>query len=51
MIYKVESCKWVDEVVGGVEYIASIQTIDKLNCSHICHGDDLIVGDDGKNVY
>jgi ethanolamine-phosphate cytidylyltransferase len=38
----VKNCKWVDEVCEGVEYDPTIEQIDKLNCSHVAHGDDLV---------
>jgi ethanolamine-phosphate cytidylyltransferase len=38
----VKSCKWVDEIVEGVAYDPTIELLDKLNCSHVAHGDDLV---------
>jgi len=43
----VKSCKFVDEVVEGTPYDATIELIDSLNCSHVAHGDDLILTPDG----
>ena len=31
----VKSCKWVDEIVEGVDYDPTIELLDKLNCSHV----------------
>jgi len=45
------SCKWVDEVYLGAPYDPTIELIDKLNCSHVGHGDDLILTPDGKDAY
>ena len=38
----VKSCKWVDEIVEGVDYDPTLELLDKLNCSHVAHGDDLV---------
>lgn len=38
----VKACKWVDEVVEGVDYDPTIALLDSLNCSHVAHGDDLV---------
>jgi ethanolamine-phosphate cytidylyltransferase len=43
----VRACKWVDEVVEGVDYDPTIELIDRLNCSHVAHGDDLVVDTNG----
>lgn len=37
----VRACKWVDEVVEGVEYNPTIEQLDKYNCQYNCHGDDV----------
>lgn len=47
----VRSCKWVDEVVEDAPYIATVATLDKYNCDFVCHGEDISVGADGKDVY
>lgn len=46
-----QSCKWADEVVANVPYDPTIELLDSLNCSHVAHGDDIIVKEDGTNVY
>ncbi len=47
----VKACKWVDEVVEGVDYDPTIPLLDKLNCSHVAHGDDLVVDVNGEDAY
>ncbi len=47
----VKACKWVDEVVEGTEYDPTIELIDKINCSHVAHGDDLVLTKDGNDAY
>lgn len=46
-----ESCKWVDEVYLNAPYDPTIELLDKLNCSHVGHGDDMIVGPNGEDAY
>ena len=38
----VRACKWVDEIVEDVDYDPTIALLDRLNCSHVAHGDDLV---------
>jgi ethanolamine-phosphate cytidylyltransferase len=47
----VRSCKWVDEVVENAPYIASVETLDKYKCDFVCHGEDVSLGEDGRDVY
>jgi len=47
----VRSCKWVDELVENAPYIASVETLDKHKCDFVCHGEDISLGADGKDVY
>ena len=47
----VNACKWVDEVAEATPYIADIPLLDSLNCQYIGHGDDIILGADGKSIY
>ena len=35
----------------GVAYDPTIEHIDKLNCSHVAHGDDLVQTLDGQDAY
>lgn len=46
-----ESCKWVDEVYVDAPYDPSIALLDQLNCSHVGHGDDILIGPNGEDVY
>ena len=46
-----KSCKWADEIVADVPYDPTIEILDKNNCSHVGHGDDLIIGEDGQDMY
>lgn len=34
----VRAIKWVDEMVEGVPYITTIETLDKYNCDFCVHG-------------
>lgn len=43
----VRACKWADEVVEGIDYNPTIELIDKINCSHCVHGDDIAIAADG----
>lgn len=36
----IRSCKWVDEVYEGTEYIVSVDTLDRFQCDYYAHGDD-----------
>lgn len=45
------ACKWVDEIYDNAPYDPSIELLDKLNCSHVAHGDDLILLPDGTDSY
>ena len=47
----VSACKWVDEVVEGVDYDPTIELIDRQNCSHVAHGDDIVVDENGQDAY
>lgn len=44
-------CKWVDEVVVGTPYEVSTELLDALCCEAAAHGDDWVVGADGKDAY
>ena len=35
----------------NIPYDPTIELIDKLNCSHLAHGDDLIIGPNGEDAY
>ncbi len=47
----VRACKWVDEVAESTPYVPDIPLLDSLNCQYIGHGDDIILGPDGKSIY
>lgn len=47
----VGSCKWVDEVVVGTPYEVSTELLDALCCEAAAHGDDWVVGADGRDAY
>lgn len=47
----VKACKWVDEIVEGVDYNPTIALIDKINCSHVGHGDDIAKDGSGQDSY
>ncbi|KAL4476418.1 hypothetical protein ABPG74_010151 [Tetrahymena malaccensis] len=46
-----KACKWADEICEHAPYDPTIELIDRLNCSHVAHGDDMIVGPDGCDAY
>lgn len=46
-----ESCKWVDEIYINAPYDPTIELLDKLNCSHVAHGDDILIKPDGEDCY
>ncbi len=46
-----EACKWVDEVHIVDLYDPTVELVDSLKCSHVAHGDDLILLPDGKDSY
>lgn len=43
--------KWVDEVVRGVPYVTTLETLDKYNCDFCVHGDDITCAADGTDCY
>lgn len=47
----VRACKWVDEVQMDTAYVPDLALIDEFNCQYVGHGDDIIVGADGKSIY
>ena len=47
----VRGCKWVDEVVIQESYDPTLEILDKNNCSHVAHGDDLVQTADGQDAY
>jgi len=47
----VGACKWADQVVEAAPYIATVDTLDKYNCDFCVHGEDISIGEDGRDVY
>lgn len=47
----VAGIKWVDEVVRGVPYVTTLETLDKYNCDFCVHGDDITCAADGTDCY
>jgi len=49
----VAACKWVDIAVPDTPYISELTILDdpRINCQFIGHGDDIILGPDGKSIY
>ncbi len=47
----VKACKWADEIVEGVDYNPTLELIDKINCSHAGHGDDIAKDASGQDSY
>lgn len=47
----VAACKWVDEVAKGAPYTTSLKVMDEYECDFCVHGDDIVVGADGKDTY
>ncbi|EGR30689.1 hypothetical protein IMG5_125800 [Ichthyophthirius multifiliis] len=46
-----KACKWADEICENAPYDPTIELLDRLNCSHVAHGDDMIIGPDGSDAY
>lgn len=47
----VAGIKWVDEVVRGVPYVTTLETLDKYDCDFCVHGDDITCAADGTDCY
>lgn len=47
----VRGIKWVDEVVEGVPYVTTLETLDQHNCDFCVHGDDITLTADGVDTY
>lgn len=37
------ACKWVDEICENAPYDPTLELVDSLNCSHVAHGDDIVI--------
>ncbi|CAB4070519.1 PCYT2 [Lepeophtheirus salmonis] len=46
-----KAIKWVDEVVKGVPYVTTLETLEKYDCEFCVHGDDISLTQDGKDTY
>lgn len=47
-----EACKWVDQVVIGVEYYVTPEILEKVRCDYVVHGDDIAIRKDtGTDAY
>jgi ethanolamine-phosphate cytidylyltransferase len=47
----IKACKWVDEVLLDTPYVSDIPLLDSFNCEFVGHGDDIIIGADGRSIY
>ena len=47
-----EACKWVDEVIDGVEYYVNLEILERHRCDFVVHGDDVAIRrDTGTDAY
>jgi len=44
-------CKWVDEVVEDAPWIVTADFIDKHKIDYVAHGQDIIVDENGDDIY
>lgn len=48
----IRACRWVDEVIVGVEYYVNCAILDRVQCDFVAHGDDIpIRKDTGTDAY
>ena len=48
----IEACRWVDEVVVGVEYYVTPEILARVGCDYVAHGDDVAIRKDtGRDAY
>ncbi|RWS20207.1 Ethanolamine-phosphate cytidylyltransferase-like protein, partial [Leptotrombidium deliense] len=47
----IRAIKWVDKVVEGAPYIATLETLNAYNCDFCVHGDDVSLGENGLDCY
>ena len=48
----IEACKWVDEVITGVEYYVTPEILNRVGCHFVAHGDDIAIRKDtGTDAY
>ena len=50
-IVVLEACRWVDEVIANVPYVTDLNIVKQHGCSFCVHGDDVILGEDGRDLY
>jgi len=48
----IRACRWVDEVIVGVEYYVNCSILERVRCDFVAHGDDIpIRKDTGTDAY
>jgi len=47
--YMLSHCKYIDQFVGAVPYVVTIQTVHKYECSKYLHGDETIITKNNEN--
>lgn len=48
----IRACKWVDDVIVGVEYYVTPDILDRVQCDYVAHGDDIAIRKDtGTDAY
>jgi ethanolamine-phosphate cytidylyltransferase len=47
--YMLSHCKYIDQFVGAVPYVVTIQTVHKYQCSKYLHGDETIITKNNEN--
>ena len=51
--FMLKHCKYINNFIGDVNYIVSIDTLNKFNCSKYLHADEVLItrnGEDGINL-
>jgi choline-phosphate cytidylyltransferase len=44
-------CRWVDEVVENAPWIVTMDFVKEHNIDYVAHGEDIILGEDGQDIY
>lgn len=44
-------CRYVDEVVENAPWIVTMDFIEKHKIDYVAHGEDIILGEDGEDIY
>ena len=47
--YMLSHCKYIDQFVGAVPYVVTMQTVHKYECSKYLHGDETIITKNNEN--